>query len=91
MSTTTIVTIITALGSIAGLIYWILKRFYGPPPNSQKIYKLRKKLRQSRVDIANELEKIKNTSALKRDYTHYNELLGQRDALLEELDLLQKS
>lgn len=86
-----IVAILTAIGAIAGLALWLFKRFYSPPPNSLKLYKLRKDLRQTRVDIANELKKIKSTPAIKRDYTHFNELLAERDALLEEIELLQKS
>lgn len=88
---TNIIAIVTALGAIAGLVLWIFKRFYNPPPNSLKLYNLRKKLRQTRVDIANELKKIKSMPAVKRDYAHFSELLAERDALLEEIELLQKS
>lgn len=88
---TKIAVILAALSSIAGLALYALKRWYGPPPESRAIYKLKCDLQETRYEIMREVQKIKKTHRAKRDYARYNRLLAKRKFLCEKLDIVESS
>lgn len=88
---TKLVAILAALGSIAALALYAFKRWYGPPPESRKIYKLKCRLQETRNEIIQEVQKLKKNHPAKRNYNRYNRLLAERKFLCEKLDILESS